>query len=136
MDVGRHEGAGRKNGVPGKRILAELFRHVGLPEDIPDDAVDAGIGLGDACGERLQYARTPWLVCRSLVSLFRRSLIWQHAPTRMAESQGPRAPFNHERPVAETRRNGSGLPDCFEPAARVLHARRLQAPFPPDGFRI
>ena len=59
MDVRRHERAGRKSGVPGKRILAELLGDVGLTEDIPNNAVDAGIGLRDACGERLHYARTP-----------------------------------------------------------------------------
>src|SRR5207253_10888027 len=53
MDVRRHEGAGREAGVPGERSLANLLRHIGLAQDVPDDAVDAGIGPGNACGHRL-----------------------------------------------------------------------------------
>src|ERR1700751_2093360 len=46
VDVRRHESAGRKRGVPGKRTLAHRLRHVGLAENIPDDAVKAGAGFG------------------------------------------------------------------------------------------
>src|SRR5215211_5585795 len=42
-------------------MLGDLLWYVGLAEDLPDDAVDARIGLGDACGQRLHGARTPLL---------------------------------------------------------------------------
>src|SRR5215213_9447402 len=51
MNVRRHEGAGRKRCVPGERVLAQRFRHIGLAEDVPDDTLEAGRGLGDACGQ-------------------------------------------------------------------------------------
>ena len=41
MDVRRHERAGWQSRVPGKRIFTELLWHIGLAEDVPDDAVDA-----------------------------------------------------------------------------------------------
>src|SRR5262249_61627314 len=59
MDVGRHEGARREGRVPGERGFAYLLRHVSLAEDVPDDPVDAGAGLGDARGHSLHETRPP-----------------------------------------------------------------------------
>src|SRR5215469_7598563 len=46
VDVRRHESAGRKRGVPGKRTLAHRLRHVSLTENIPDNTVKPGPGFG------------------------------------------------------------------------------------------
>src|SRR5262245_32721324 len=53
MDMRRDKRPWRKCRMPGKRALAQRFRNVSLPENIPDNAFDAGTGLGDACGQRL-----------------------------------------------------------------------------------
>jgi hypothetical protein len=46
VNVRRHESAGRKRRVPGKRTIADRLRHVNLAENIPDDVVNAGAGFG------------------------------------------------------------------------------------------
>src|ERR1043166_4747767 len=53
MDMRRNERPWRKCRMPGKRTLAQRFRNISLPQNIPDNAFDAGIGLGDACGQCL-----------------------------------------------------------------------------------
>ena len=58
MNVRRDEGAGGEGRVPGKRIVAELLRHVGLAEDIPGNAVDADFGLGNASSLRSSNPRS------------------------------------------------------------------------------
>src|SRR5277367_684979 len=51
MDMRRHERVGRKRRVPRERTLAHLLRHVGLPEDVPGDVVEAFARLGDSRGQ-------------------------------------------------------------------------------------
>src|ERR1700743_85703 len=48
MDVRRHESAGRTSRVPRGAVRAAGFRHIGLAEDVPANALDAFIGAGDA----------------------------------------------------------------------------------------
>src|SRR5262249_51081627 len=55
MDMRRNECPRRKRRMPGKRALAQRFRNVSLPQNIPGNAFDAGTGLRDACGQRLHW---------------------------------------------------------------------------------
>src|SRR5215469_17222122 len=56
MDVRRHERAGRKSRVPGKRTLADSLRHVSLAKNIPGDAVETAAGFGDSRREILHLS--------------------------------------------------------------------------------
>src|SRR5262245_54324557 len=56
MDMRRDECPRGKRRMPGKRTLAQRLRNVSLSQNIPDNAFDAGTGLGDACGQRLHLS--------------------------------------------------------------------------------
>jgi len=66
-------------------MLGDLLGHVGLAEDLPDDAVNAGVGLGDACGQRLHGARTPLVLSlASAVWMFKRKIAQQNDAGRQS----------------------------------------------------
>ena len=49
VDMRRDEGAIGKGRMPRERGVADLQRHIGLAENVPDDAVHAVSGLGHSC---------------------------------------------------------------------------------------
>src|SRR5689334_10173640 len=71
----------------------------------------------------------------ALVSLFRTHFVAARSDAT-SESHGPREPFNHERPGAETRRNRHQLAALFRPSGMRLARASTPGAFSRDGFRI
>src|SRR5215468_7825485 len=70
MNMGRDEGARRERRMPRERSFGKLFRNIGLPQNIPDNTVNAGSSFGDTRCHR-RYHAAPFLCIEPCQSLAR-----------------------------------------------------------------